>query len=107
MTTTAPTTTTPPDPALTVTEEISDAAKIALTAIAVLAPGAGEWLVLLGAIVAVAPLAEPEIASIVDLLRGTKAAPPSPLEPQIAADTQALDDALHTPIAPPAAAKGA
>jgi hypothetical protein len=87
---------TAPSTASVVTTDISAAGKGILAAVAVLVPGAGEVVAIVAAVLALAPVAEPEIEAIIALLEGKKAsaAPYVPVTPGIAADDAALLAAL-------------
>ena len=84
-----------PDTALVVTQDISAAATVILAGIAILVPGAGEVVAIVGAVLALAPVAEPEIEALIALLEGKKAAQAyQPITPGIVAGDAALLAAL-------------
>jgi hypothetical protein len=94
-------TTTNPDPVAVDVATAAAALKVILLAIGVIDPPLAVVMGIIGAAASLAPMAEAEIAA---LLGNAKNPPTTPLEPQVAADTAALDQQLATPIAGPSGA---
>ena len=91
---------TTPNPATTDVTEVSAALKVVLAAIAVLEPGAGVALAIIGGLVALAPIATPEVEKIVALLKGQAPPATGPITPAIEAEMAPIVQELETPIAP-------
>lgn len=82
------------DTALVVTTDVSAAGKIILAGVSALVPGTGEIVAIVGAILALAPIAEPEIETLVNLLKTKAPGVYGPITPAIVSGDAALLAAL-------------
>jgi hypothetical protein len=78
------------DTALTVTTDVSAAGKVILAGVSALVPGAGEVVAIVGAILALAPIAEPEVETLIALLKSKAPGVYGPITPGIVAGDAAL-----------------